>query len=72
MLTDHQEWFGKLEQEIVWKEVVSESNSIQEKENKPWMVVAFGECGQGKSTVLTRISELYNENIAKQEYIANF
>ena len=45
MLTDHQEWFGKLEHEIVWKEVVDESNSMQEKENKPWMVVAFGECG---------------------------
>ena len=72
MLTDYQEWLGKLEKEIIWRKVVDKSNSIQGKENKPWAVVAFGECGQGKSTFLTRISELYNENIAKQAYVANF
>ena len=50
-----------LDQAVGWKEVTGETISGQE----PWTVVAFGECGQGKSTVLTRISELYNENYAK-------
>ena len=32
----------------------------------------FGECGQGKSTVLSLISKLFSQNFAENEYACNF
>ena len=35
---------------------------IDQKAQKKWNAVVFGECGQGKSTVLSKIARLYADN----------
>ena len=61
MLTEYSVELGKLDEAIVWKEVAHDSPLNK----RPWTLIAFGECGQGKSTALTKISTLYNNEFAK-------
>ena len=74
---------AKLDQAIIWKEATDGNlghNAIyqtryqlqSEKEKLLWTVVAFGECGQGKSTALSKISLLYNRMYSRKKYTANF
>ena len=37
-------------------------NNLDQRTQNKWNAVVFGECGQGKSTVLSKIARLYADN----------
>ena len=50
----------------------NQSNLVDKHTLNKWSMCVFGECGQGKSTLLSLLSKLYCENYAKDQHPCDF
>ena len=63
MITDYNKMIEDLDKAFVWDKAIFESQEavaqIFNQGLKKWTAMVFGECGQGKSTTLNEIVEIY-------------